>query len=182
MKKRKVLIGVVVLLALAFSVRVYQLNTKYPQVKVVEVPRGEKSEAAKNVDFKVNSVKEYNQDSIKKHVKKETLKFMDITERCSFFKVNVDIENKNDKPVKFDVWMVNIECVGYNNAHDQVLMDEWNDNWGTDMWIPAHGKLNLNLGYSVLFINTTDTIEKMKSDGLYLVYDCYPKKTEWMLF
>ncbi|MCR4782779.1 MAG: hypothetical protein K5851_08570 [Lachnospiraceae bacterium] len=182
MTRKKCLLAIVLVALIVFISRLIWINHKYPPVKYEVIPYGESGEAMKDIKVKICDVKEYNQDSIKKYVEKKSLKVLDIANQESFFKVEVEMTNTSDKEILFDVGMMTIESVGYSNAIDLILMNEWNDKWGRTMWIAPNSSRKLNLCYSVCFLKGDDSIQKMKKDGLYVVHNYYPVKKMWKLY
>lgn len=175
--KKKIMFCIFLILALGYIYGAYQINTKFKQVKIEEIPFGMEHEVNNGVIMTVNGLSTMNKEELENSYGYK----IDYEGGIKGFFVSVTYANESDKAQKIAAYNNNIERVGYSNGIDPILYSICNTD-GLDFELEKGEKKDVILTYVLLDFQFADRKWKnMKDESFVLTTSRYPTRTNWLL-
>lgn len=175
--KKRVIIGVVILLVVLHAFRVYKVNSEIRAVKEVIIPFGTEREVSNNVNMKINGYTVLSKEEAKEKYNYD----LEMDEEVKIILVNVTYFNKTNKSKTVDTRPNSIEKTGYSTATEMMFYSLCNQFY-LDVTLKAGEKKEVILPYILFkFQFKQREWEKLEDEVFYISNSRYPVKTKWML-
>ena len=175
--KKRVIIGVVILLVVLHAFRVYKVNSEIRAVKEVIIPFGTEREVSNNVNMKINGYTVLSKEEAKEKYNYD----LEMDEEVKIILVNVTYFNKTNKSKTVDTRPNSIEKTGYSTATEMMFYSLCNQ-FDLDVTLKAGEKKEVILPYILFkFQFKQREWEKLEDEVFYISNSRYPVKTKWML-